>query len=223
MASYARTERAALADLLAEVGPDAPTLCAGWTTRDLAAHLVVRERRPDSSPGILFKPLAGYTDKVRLRAAARPYEQLVHQVRTGPPRLSLFGIPGVDAAANTVEYFIHLEDVRRAGPDAAPRELEPGLTEYLWKRVRSTAKLMLRKVPVGVELRRTDTADTQGTTGTAGAGSPVRVRKGEPVVTLVGPPAELLLYVYGRKDQAQVTLEGDEAAVRRLREAPLGI
>lgn len=214
MASYARTERAALADLLAEVGPDSPTLCGDWTTRDLAAHLVVRERRPDSSPGILFKPLAGYTDKVRLRAAARPYEQLVHQVRTGPPRLSLFGIPGVDGAANTVEYFVHLEDVRRAGPDFVPRDLEPGLTEYLWKRVRSGAKLMMRKVPVGVELRRTDTADEA---------QPVRVRKGDPVVTLAGPPAELLLYVYGRKAQALVTIEGDEAAVQRLAETPLGI
>ncbi|UGQ10090.1 TIGR03085 family metal-binding protein [Yinghuangia sp. ASG 101] len=214
MVSYARTERAALADLLAEVGPDAPTLCAGWTTRDLAAHLVVRERRPDSSPGILFKPLAGYTDKVRLRAAARPYEQLVHQVRTGPPRLSLFGIPGVDAAANTVEYFVHLEDVRRAQPGFAPRDLEPGLTEYLWKRGRSGAKLMLRKAPVGVELRRTDTAEEA---------QPVRVRKGEPTATLAGPPAELLLYVYGRKDEALVTVEGDETAVRRLRETPLGI
>ncbi|HSA49341.1 MAG TPA: TIGR03085 family metal-binding protein [Yinghuangia sp.] len=212
MASHARTERAALADLLSEVGPDAPTLCAGWTTRDLAAHLVVRERRPDSSPGIVFKPLAGYTDKVRLKAAARPYEQLVHLVRTGPPRLSLFGIPGVDAAANTLEYFVHLEDVRRARPDFAPRALDPELTEYLWKRVRTGAKLMLRKVPVGVELRRADTAD-----------APVRVRKGEPVVAIAGPPGELLLYVYGRKDQALVTVEGDEDAVRRLRETPTGV
>ncbi|MDI2126229.1 TIGR03085 family metal-binding protein [Yinghuangia seranimata] len=214
MASYARTERAALADLLAQVGPDAPTLCAGWTTRDLAAHLVVRERRPDSSPGIMFKPLAGYTDKVRLAKAAQPYDELVHLVRTGPPRLSLFGIPGVDAAANTMEYFVHLEDVRRARPDFKPRDLEPGLTEFLWKRVRAGARLMLRKVPVGVELRRTDTADEA---------KPTRVRKGEPVVTVAGPPAELLLFVYGRKDQALVTVEGDEDAVRKLREAPTGL
>lgn len=216
MASYARTERAALADLLADVGPDAPTLCAGWTTRDLAAHLVIRERRPDSSPGIVFKPLAGYTAKVLRAKAARPYEELVHLVRTGPPRLSLFGIPGVDAAANTMEYFVHLEDVRRAQPDFTARELEPGLDEFLWKRVRTGAKLMLRKVPVGVALRRTGT-------GTAAAAEPVRVRKGEPLVTLSGPAAELLLYVYGRKDQALVTADGDKDAVRRLYEAPTGI
>lgn len=214
MASYARTERAALADLLAQVGPDAPTLCAGWTTRDLAAHLVVRERRPDSSPGIMLKPLAGYTDKVRLRKAARPYEELVHLVRTGPPRLSLFGVPGVDAAANTLEYFVHLEDVRRAQPDFKPRDLDPAFADFLWKRVRGGAKLMMRKSPVGVELRRTDTAEEA---------QPVRVRKGTPVVTLAGPPAELLLYAWGRKDQALVTVEGDPDAVRQLRETPMGI
>jgi uncharacterized protein (TIGR03085 family) len=215
MPSYARTERAALADLLDRVGPDAPTLCDGWTTRELAAHLVIRERRPDSSPGIIFKPLAGYTERVLRSRAARPYEENVSLVRTGPGRLSIFALPGVDAAANTMEYFVHLEDVRRAQPDFTARELEPGLTEFLWKRVRTGAKLILRKVPVGVHLRRTDTAD--------GAAEPVVARKGEPVVTVSGPPAELLLYVYGRKDQALVDVAGDADAVRALRETPTGI
>ena len=32
--SYSRDERLALSALLAETGPDAPTLCAGWTTGD---------------------------------------------------------------------------------------------------------------------------------------------------------------------------------------------
>jgi hypothetical protein len=36
-------ERLELCDLLLELGPDAPTLCEGWTTADLAAHLVLRE------------------------------------------------------------------------------------------------------------------------------------------------------------------------------------
>ncbi len=47
--SVARAERAALADLMLEVGPDSPTLCGDWTTRDLAAHLVLRERRPEAA------------------------------------------------------------------------------------------------------------------------------------------------------------------------------
>ena len=38
--TYAQDERAALAALLDETGPDGPTLCEGWQTRDMAAHLV---------------------------------------------------------------------------------------------------------------------------------------------------------------------------------------
>ena len=59
MTRYARPEREALCDLLTDLGPEAPTLCAGWRTRDLAAHLVLRERRPDAAPGILLPLLAG--------------------------------------------------------------------------------------------------------------------------------------------------------------------
>nr|BFE88977.1 hypothetical protein GCM10020093_115780 [Planobispora longispora] len=54
--TYARAERAALSDLFARLGPDAPTLCEGWTTFDLAAHLVLRERRLDAAPGIALSP-----------------------------------------------------------------------------------------------------------------------------------------------------------------------
>jgi uncharacterized protein (TIGR03083 family) len=42
MATLAQEERNELCDLMLETGPDAPTLCEGWTTRDLAAHLVIR-------------------------------------------------------------------------------------------------------------------------------------------------------------------------------------
>ncbi|MGW1993641.1 TIGR03085 family metal-binding protein [Embleya sp. NPDC001921] len=213
--SHARTERAALAELLRVLGPDAPTLCEGWTTRDLAAHLVIRERRPDSAPGIMFRALAGHTEKVRLRQAAKPYEQSVRLVADGPPRLSVFGIPGVDAAANTMEYFIHLEDVRRAQPGGAePRELDPALTEILWKRAVGASRIALRGVPVGVALRRTDTGPDE---------QPRTIHRGTPVVTLSGHPGELLLYLFGRKDRARVDLDGDPAAIDTLRTARTGL
>jgi len=213
--SHARTERAALAELLRELGPDAPTLCEGWTTRDLAAHLVVREHRPDTGPGIMLKPFAGWTEKVRRKQAAKPYEQSVRRFADGPPRLSPFGIPGVDAAANTMEYFIHLEDVRRAQPGgAAPRELPADLVEVLWKRARSGSRMLLRGVPVGVALRRTDTGREEPA---------VTVHKGSPEVVLSGAPGELLLYLFGRKAGADVEATGDAAAIETLREARTGL
>ena len=89
----AGAERAALSDLLESSGPDAPTLCGDWTTRDLAAHLVVRERRPDSLPGIRIRALAGHTESVQASYAGRDYAELVRLVRTGPGLLSPFALP----------------------------------------------------------------------------------------------------------------------------------
>jgi hypothetical protein len=46
-------ERAPLCDLLDELGPQAPTLLDRWTTRDLAAHLVLREHDLLPAPGLV--------------------------------------------------------------------------------------------------------------------------------------------------------------------------
>src|SRR5690606_1115855 len=120
-------ERAALADLLAELGPDAPTLCEGWTTRDLAAHLVLRGSRLAAAGGILLPALSGRTRRVQAAVAARPWETLVEQVRRRPP---LF-IGPLDEPANRTEYFVHHEDVRRAQPGWQPRELPASVTAAL--------------------------------------------------------------------------------------------
>src|ERR1700729_2790321 len=121
--SYARDERVALCALLADVGPDQPTLCAGWQTADLAAHLVLREHRPDAAAGLMGGPLARHTARAQHKLSGRtPYPMLVETIRTGPPRFSIFGIPGVDAKANFAEYFVHHEDVRRGQQDWQPRE-----------------------------------------------------------------------------------------------------
>ena len=117
----ARAERQTLCDLLDEHGPDAPTLCEGWSTRDLAAHLVVREGRPDAALGILGGPLAAWTERVQSGAATEPYDKLLRLLRTGPPIWSQFRLPLVDGQANTVEFFVHAEDIRRAQPDWQPR------------------------------------------------------------------------------------------------------
>jgi len=84
--------------------------CEGWVAADLAAHLVVRERRPDSGPGLVWPPMAAYTEKVRRAARGRmSWDQLVSAVRDGPPLL----LRPFDGAMNTVEFFIHVEDLRR--------------------------------------------------------------------------------------------------------------
>ncbi|WP_431783733.1 TIGR03085 family metal-binding protein [Streptomyces chumphonensis] len=210
MSTHARRERLLLADLLEAAGPDAPTLCGPWRTRDLAAHLVVRERRPDAAGGLLIKPLAARLDRVQGEFAARPYDELVELVRTGPPRRSLYSLKQVDEAANTVEFYIHAEDVRRARPEWTPRTLDPVFSDALWRRLEKMARLLGRRCPVGLVLRRPD-------------GQTAVVKKGTPVVTVTGEPGELLLYAYGRQRVARVDVDGDPDAVRRAGEAELGL
>jgi uncharacterized protein (TIGR03085 family) len=204
--TYSQDERRALAALLEETGPDAPTLCAGWQTRDLAAHVVVRERRPDAGLGMIGGPLAGYTAGVQRRYLDRySYPELIAIFRSGPPRLSPFALPGADAAANTVEYFVHHEDVRRGAEGWTARELSAGLSEALWKRLKSS-RMFLRSAPTGVVLARAD------------ASAPAIIAKtaAQPV-TVAGTPAELALWSMGRVRAANVTFEGPDDAVTRLR------
>jgi len=208
--SYSREERLALCALLDETGPDAPTLCEGWTTGDLAAHLVLRERRPDAAGGVSGGPLAGYTARVQQRLRDRiPFPDLVRMIRSGPPALSVMALPGVDERANAVEFFVHHEDVRRAAPGWEPRELSSGESDMLWHRLRM-ARFMLRKAPVGVELARDDAE---------GPAYRITAKNATPAVTVVGSPAELTMWVMGRRDQARVRMDGTQAAVTKLAEA----
>jgi uncharacterized protein (TIGR03085 family) len=211
MSTFAKRERLLLADLLETAGPDAPTLCEGWQTRDLAAHVVVRERRPDAAGGILIKQLASRLDRVMHEFGEKPYEELIQLIRTGPPRFSPFSLKQIDEASNIIEFYVHAEDVRRAQPDWSPRELDSVFQDALWSRLERTARLMGRSAPTGLVLRRPD-----GQTAVA--------HRGAPVVTVTGEPSELLLFLYGRQNAANVELEGDKEAIAKLHEAKeLGI
>ncbi len=210
MPTLARTERHRLADLLTAAGPDAPTLCAGWTTRDLAAHLVLRERRIDAAAGIQLRALAGWTARVQGRYAARPFGELVRMFRGGPPALSPFALPGADEAANTVEYYVHAEDVRRAGPwepqedAAAPSE---ALAAALWRRLPMVARMEAgRKSPVRLALVRPGPGGGRVEVGPAG----------RECVEVSGEPGELVLFAGGRGARSRVAVAGPEKAVEAL-------
>jgi uncharacterized protein (TIGR03085 family) len=212
--SYSREERLALCALLDKTGPDAPTLCQGWTTGDLAAHLVLRESRPDAAAGVAGGPLAGYTARVQDRIKQRtPFPDLVQAIRSGPPRLSVLAIPGVDELASAVEFFVHHEDVRRAAAQWEPRAISRGESSLLWHRLR-IARLLLRKAPVGVELARDDMDPS--VVSPDGPAYRITARNATPAVTVIGSPAELTLWVMGRTTAARVRFDGIEAAVTKL-------
>jgi uncharacterized protein (TIGR03085 family) len=204
------SERHDLVDLMAELGPDAPTLCEGWTTRHLAAHLAIRERDLRAGPGIIFGgPFAGYTDKLMTKEMKRPYDDILARVRT-PPRGPL-SIPAVRSAMSFVEYLVHHEDVRRANGDE-PRIDRPDLQAEAWKALSRLGPLMVRKAETGREIELIATGTT---TGSKSFG------KGPTGVVIMGEPVELLLYLEGRA--AVISIAGSPEDVAAVDAANFGI
>ena len=207
----AQRERSALCDLFTEVGPDAPTLSGDWTTRDLAAHLVVRERRPDAAIGILVSKAAGYTDKVQSDIAAGDWDKLVETVRSGPPIWSPARIEAVDKATNTVEFFVHHEDVRRATEGWEPRDLDDDLTDALYSMLGKMGKRLVSSSPVGIVVEPSDDHE------------PIVLKQAEPSVTVRGAVGELVLFVFGRQAHSAVEVFGDDESVAAVNDASFGI
>lgn len=205
--SLAQSERAQLTDLLDRVGPDAPTLCEGWTSADLAAHLWVRETDPIGAAGIVVAPMAAITEKRMAQVRERHgYSELVDLIRRGPARFSAFNLPGMDEQANAIEYWVHHEDVRRAGAEPEqPRPSEPGTEDRIWRHLKLAGRMMLRSAPVGIVLERSDRP-----------GESLRVAPGDQTVTLVGLPTELLLFAFGRRSAARVEAIGEDSALEAL-------
>lgn len=201
-------ERAELCARFTQLGPDAPTLCGDWTTADLAAHLVARERNPLAGPGIVLGgPLERVTDWATAREKRRGYEEVVDRVRTGPP-LVPWGLPVLRSILNLNEYFVHHEDVRRANGEG-PRTDRPELDDALRPVVARMAGIQLWRGKVDVEL-----VDDRGRT---------LARRGVDPPKVIGRPGELLLWLNGRADVADVAFDGDQEAVSRLWEADLGL
>jgi len=195
--SYAAAQREAFAAVCERLGPDAPTLI-GWTTKELAAHCYVREHRPDASLGVLpLGPLSAYTERVMSSALrVHGYDKLVQAVRTPPPWLR---VDAVDDIINTVEFFVHTEDVRRAN-GMQPRPVDMGLEHWVWRRLRRQARMSFHRVPAKVRLVPT-------------VGDPVEVGKSGPSVEARGRPTELLLLAFNRKDAADVEVSGDKTSL----------
>lgn len=197
---WMEVEHAALVDTLKTADPDAPTLCSGWTTRHLVAHLVQRDRHPlrnaadmvaDRRPGderFLSRLVAG-------AASSAGYEALVERFAAGPSRRNPANWAG--EAVNLLEYVIHHEDVRRGRGPVPPRTLLPGLRYAIWRRLASQAKFAYRRHAGGVVL-------------VVPGGDRRVVKEGPDPMVVSGEPVELALHTYGRADAAHVTVTGNQ-------------
>lgn len=192
--SVANDERAALVRTLRMVGPDAPTLCPGWTTRQLAAHLLARERRPDALLGIGVPRFAGRRHRIEAQiATGRSWREVVDQLASGPPAYS--PLRWLNRVANIHELFVHHEDIRRAAPDWTPRALDERTIHALTRVTQLFAPVLIPGVPARVTLRMPDGS----VLASFGAG---------PQVTVTGAPGELLLFGFGR-NEIRVDITGD--------------
>lgn len=211
MANHAPIERQLLCDDLERLGPDAPTMCEGWTTGDLAAHLYSRERRPHLALGAMVPVLKDRVEREQHTMGAKDYARLVSGLRQGPPRWNPLSLGPVDKRANTVEFFVHHEDARRAQPGWQKRELSADYERTLWTALRGLSRVLFRKAPTGVVLVAPDhgrhAAKKPGERGT---------------VVVTGRPGELLLFAFGRGAVADVSLEGSNDDVAALKSGTFG-
>jgi uncharacterized protein (TIGR03085 family) len=202
-------ERAELCDLFVAKGPDAPTLCEGWTTLDLAAHLLIRETDPRAGLAIAGGARFAWLEtKLMDRARAQGYVRIVDRLRTGPP-LVPWRIPGLRPLLSLNEWFVHHEDVRRPN-GLGPRTDRPDLDAVLWANLGRMGRFMLRRVE-----------GTSVTLEAPGFGE-VPARGDGPEVRLVGGPQELVLYLNGRRSGAEVDISDSDEAREALAAAPLG-
>jgi len=188
--TFAQRERLALCDTALDVGPDAPTLCDGWRVSDLVRHLAVRER-----PWLRLRPPADTS-----------LESWVGLVRRPPAPLAL--VSRLDRALNTVEYFVHHEDIRREQPGWEVRTLDPAAERELWRSLTLLGRLLVR--PAGVPVAIAD--------GPARA----TLRGGDWPVTLDGPVSEITLYLFGRKKVRGLSFDGPANRVAAIKRARFG-
>lgn len=157
------------------------------------ADLVLREHFPRWPP-----------ERIAVEKS-KGFQALVTRLQAGAPFVP-WRLPRLRTFLNGVEYFIHHEDVRRAN-GRSPRSGIDDIDDLAWSVLGLQARLFARRIrPFGLGLVRPDDVRR-----VYGSGSMALLR---------GRPTELLLFISGRRQGAQVTAEGPEdaiAAVERSR------
>lgn len=224
-----RLQRESLCDLLQSLNEQqwqAETLCGGWDAGDVVAHMLVREREPWASAGLMIPPLAAlHASRMEVRKQAGR-ERLIRQLRSGPPKLATMGIVG---RVQVGEDYIHTEDIRRGAAAAIEGTADltaddgtgdAGIDELLWQAIGRFALTTLGGVRGRGVLAMTDGGRTRAYR--VGGPVPLPARDGRADVTINGTAGELLLYTTGRT-AADVHVHGDQTLIDALQASRRGI
>ncbi|OBH19974.1 maleylpyruvate isomerase family mycothiol-dependent enzyme [Mycobacterium sp. E3247] len=155
--SMARAERADLADFLATLTPqqwDAPSLCAGWTVKDVVAHMISYEEL--GTLGLLERFAKGRIVRANQvgvdEFAHLSAQQLLDYLCTHlQPRGLTAGFGGMIAL---VDGTIHHQDIRRAL--GRPRAVPADRLERVLALVPGNPRLGAGRRIRGLRLRATD-------------------------------------------------------------------
>lgn len=202
--SLAARERAALCALALSVGQSAPTLCSGWSVKDLVVHLLVRERRPWAVAAGLIPGLSDLPERVTASYAERDLGSLVEQLQSVPFPLSV-----IDPVVNGLEMFVHHEDIRRAQPSWTVRDLSAHDERTLWLGGRMLARVQGRRVGVPLVVE-------------AGGRRATVVGGADPVV-MSGPVSEIVLFLSGRSALRGISYDGHAERVDAVKAASLSL
>ena len=209
MTSFVKRERNSICQNLRYLGPDKPTLCHGWSTKDLLVHLVVRENRPDAAAGLVVPFLKSYTDSIYKKFNEKGFEDLITIFENGPKSPSPFTVAAVDQLANTFEFLVHNEDILRAQPNYSPREFSEEDLNFLWSRFTKSAIFFMRRVKVGVVAKTEQGIYT--------------LKRGEESVTISGNLIDLIMFSFGRKENTSLQFEGNLQAIEKLKNSNLNV
>ena len=181
-----------LCDALAAVEPTAPTLCEGWDAHELAVHIWVLQHDPLSWPGVMIPALAGATRRrAELIRGRWSHGALVARLRREPGSLACMPLDRWEGHGHALgEYYIHTQDVLRA--NGLPRPTQSTESEdALWVRARKAGGLMWDRNRGAVRF-------------TAPHQPAFTVGRGTPATHVDGLPSEVILWLYGRGDAADV-------------------
>ncbi len=202
MTNYAAIERAELADALLAAGPSAPTLCEGWTTTDLALHLIERDSRPDILAGTALASVPLLSSRARHahnQLGSLPWNEIVAKVAR-PGGAAPARIAAIDKRLNAAEFFIHHEDIRRAQGEWTPRTLPADQEKQLWNTLKAMRIMLLRSHYGTVVLASCGYGSVSGGKG-----------KTDDVTVVRAVPSELLMWAFGRDDHADVRTRTEES------------